>query len=671
MPDFDTRKPQKPNEPSRHRISFIADKLPPMLSANKRRIALIANRLRSLLMASKRRTLSMANTLRGSFMANRLRTLLIGGVLLFVAVAVPIGMLIYPFSGFDNPPQTGSQQDERIIPGMQKRLVENIRIDENLKGKLVFQLSGSYQTPSSYAISTMNVNGSGLTQLTDTVDQRSMSYSSEDPARSPDLKRIVLTRLVSEYPASVDASESASARAGPSHIQVPYVFVMNADGSDESRLVDMAAAKPDWSPDGQQIVSSSDENWTLSGVTDEGDCDLYVASADGSGTPKKLTNGPGCESNPSWSPDGTKIAYTRDVGGDLDIYVIDACCEEGDNNQPQQLTEDDLDDTDPTWSPDGTKIAFTKSEVASETNVVTSEQEDSLDADIFKMDADGSGETRLTYSKATEAQPTWSPDGKKIAFVRQGFPGASPQTDIVNATTGIFIMDSDGTDPALVRIFVNEIAAFPEWGLTAQQDGVTKQTNEGQPTEEAIADWQTLDARLPDVAVQEYIEQIDELLHGVNLHDNVVGFEENQAMYMVSSVLTGLDTSGQEKIVRFLARDGFLPSIPINYLDLRGIDLSGANLSGAQWSSDNLSDANLSNANLSRASLYDDNLSDADLSGANLSGVLLEVADLRGADLSGADLSGARLLSAKVTEAQLEQAESLAGATMPDGTQHP
>ena len=663
MPDFNTRRPQEQNRPSKLRTALIANKL---------RTLLFATRLRSLLIVSKLRTLFMANTLRRLLMANRRRSLLIGGVLLCVMVAVPVGLLIYSSSEFDHAQQTGSQQGLKAIPGMQERLMENIRIDESQKGKLVFQLSGLYSNTLQYAISTMNSDGSGLKRLTDTVDKRRMGYSNEDPSRSPDLKKIAFTRVVSEYPASVDPGTSASAgSAGPSRIQVPYVFVMNADGSDETRLVNMAATKPDWSPDGKQIVFSSDENWTLSGVAEDSDCDLYVMSADGLGTPKKLSNGLGCESNPSWSPDGTKIVYTRALSGDLDIYVIDACCEEGDTNEPQQLTDDDLDDTDPAWSPDGTKIAFTKSEVASETDVVTSEPEDPSEADVYKMDADGSGETRLTYSKAFEAQPSWSPDGKQIAFARQGFPGASPQSDPVNATTGIFTMDSDGTDPALVRLFVNEIASFPEWGVTGQQDGVTSQANEGQPTEEAIADWRALDARLPDVAVQAYIEHVNELLQGVNLHDRVVSFEENDAMYIISSALKGFGPSGQEKIVRSLARPGLLPSIPLNYLDLRGIDLSGANLSGAQWSSDSLSDANLSGANVSKASLYAVNLSDANLSKANLSGVLLEVADLRDADLSGADLSGARLLSAKVTQSQLERAETLAGATMPDGSQHP
>src|SRR5215211_6473185 len=262
MPDFDTRKPQGSNERSRPRMR------------------LITNRLSSLLSASKFRILSIASALRRSLIANRYRSLFVGGVLLFVVVAAPVGLLIYSFGGFDHLQQMDIQQETRTIPGMQMSHMENIRIDENQKGKLVFQLSGPYQTPLNYAISNMNANGSSLEQLTDTVDKMRMGYTNEYPARSPDLKRIAFTRPASQYPASVDASASASAgSAGPSRVLVPYVLVMNADGSDESRLVDMAAAKPDWSPDGQQIVFSSDEDWTLSGVTDEGDCDLYVASA--------------------------------------------------------------------------------------------------------------------------------------------------------------------------------------------------------------------------------------------------------------------------------------------------------------------------------------------------------------------------------------------------------
>src|ERR687894_347384 len=84
MPDFDTRRPQESNEPSRLRIQ------------------LIANKIRTLLMAYKPRILSIASSLRSMSTANRLRTMLIsGGVLLFVVGTVPMVLLLYPFSGSD------------------------------------------------------------------------------------------------------------------------------------------------------------------------------------------------------------------------------------------------------------------------------------------------------------------------------------------------------------------------------------------------------------------------------------------------------------------------------------------------------------------------------------------------------------------------------------------
>src|SRR5918997_5177286 len=93
MPDFDTRKPQEPNEPSRLRIALIASKLRTLLITGKPRIPLIAHRLRSLLIA------------------NKLRSLLIGGViLLFVGVAVTVGLPIYSSSGIGN-----WQQDGQIV----------------------------------------------------------------------------------------------------------------------------------------------------------------------------------------------------------------------------------------------------------------------------------------------------------------------------------------------------------------------------------------------------------------------------------------------------------------------------------------------------------------------------------------------------------------------------
>ena len=59
---------------------------------------------------------------------------------------------------------------------------------------------------------------------------------------------------------------------------------------------------------------------------------------------------------------------------------------------------------DPSWSPDGEKIAFDRSDFTGESR------------EIYVMNADGSGQTRLTNNNAVDRDPSWSPDGEKIAL---------------------------------------------------------------------------------------------------------------------------------------------------------------------------------------------------------------------------------------------------------------
>jgi hypothetical protein len=96
-------------------------------------------------------------------------------------------------------------------------------------------------------------------------------------------------------------------------------------------------------------------------------------------------------------------------------------------------------------------------------------------------------------------------------------------------------------------------------------------------------------------------------------------------------------------------------------------DLSDANLSDADLSDAYLSSADLINADLSGADLSDANLSDADLGDADLSGANLSDADLSRAYLSEADLSGAKGIT---VEKLAQQADSLQGATMPNGLKY-
>ena len=124
--------------------------------------------------------------------------------------------------------------------------------------------------------------------------------------------------------------------------------------------------------------------------------DIYVVNADGTER-VRLTRNPAEEFSPAWSPDGTKIAFSRFTNSHFQIFVMEA-----DGSGATQLTFDDAAATGAAWSPDGTRIAYTRCADS---------------CDVYVMDADGKNARRLTYGDPPgDESPTWSPDGRSIAF---------------------------------------------------------------------------------------------------------------------------------------------------------------------------------------------------------------------------------------------------------------
>ncbi len=127
-------------------------------------------------------------------------------------------------------------------------------------------------------------------------------------------------------------------------------------------------------------------------------------NADGSGQ-TNLTNNPGGNFHPAWSPDGQKIAFTRHSGANYEIFVMNA-----DGSAETNLTNNTAADTNPAWSPDGQKIAFTSERDGGE--------------EIYVMNADGSAPTRLTNNAADDHEADWQPlPAPPIVFVH-GFLGS-------------------------------------------------------------------------------------------------------------------------------------------------------------------------------------------------------------------------------------------------------
>ena len=152
--------------------------------------------------------------------------------------------------------------------------------------------------PAGGDIFVINVDGTGLQQLTDDFASRNIR-----PDWSPDGREIAFT----------------SRRDGNDEI-----YVMNADGSNRDNPLRLtfnlfADNAPDWSPDGRRIVFQSNR---------AGNDEIYVMNADGSGGLRRLTTYPGRDLDADWSPDGRTIAFERDLepiaARIIQVFVIDA-----------------------------------------------------------------------------------------------------------------------------------------------------------------------------------------------------------------------------------------------------------------------------------------------------------------------------------------------------------
>ena len=227
------------------------------------------------------------------------------------------------------------------------------------------------------------------------------------------------------------------------------IYVMDAAGGNLRRLTNHPDWDifPAWSPDGKQIAFMSSRDGHVDEQHGSPIYEIYVMDADGTNQ-HNLTNDPHDDRHPSWSPDGKRIVFEtdRDREGNphnIEIYVMDA-----DGTNQRKLTNNLTEDRYPAWSPDGERIAFS---ARRDGHVVHNLD---ITYEIYVMDADGMNQQRLTENRKNERYPSWSPDGKRIAF------SADRKGDLQNFD--IYVMDADGgNEQKLTENRVHD--RYPSW----------------------------------------------------------------------------------------------------------------------------------------------------------------------------------------------------------------
>lgn len=203
---------------------------------------------------------------------------------------------------------------------------------------------------------------------------------------------------------------------------------------------------PKVAPDGRTIVfhrtprGTRDRDYTRAST--------WVMDADGDGLRVVLpvgAHGWGLQGHAEWSPDGRELALVGGPATNPQVFIVDA-----DGGRPRRVTRDALGglrpgtNIDPSWSPDGRSLLFAGCPLAVCPDRLL---------EVYRVDRDGGGETRLTSDALPDFDPYWSPDGATVAWLRNtGTP----------LSWGIFAMAPDGTRH---RAVVDDGAtnSKPEW----------------------------------------------------------------------------------------------------------------------------------------------------------------------------------------------------------------
>jgi Tol biopolymer transport system component len=259
-------------------------------------------------------------------------------------------------------------------------------------------------------------DGSGLRRLTHNERSPATEARDEQPALSPEGRTVAFVSTRDHQGNPLSSYE---------------LYVIGLDGRGERRLTRNGrvwAAGLGWTPDGRVVITACPRD-------DLRSCRLEAVDPE-TGDRRRFSPLPSLSVfyGAELSSDGERLALVEVEGGFWDGHAADVVVARVDGSERRRLTDDPGEDSSPVWSPDGSRIAF----ISDRDRDGRCLFHDCIGhaGELYVMDADGSDQRRLTRTAATESSPSWSPDGRRIVFSRIADEDADPDLYIVNVDTG-------------------------------------------------------------------------------------------------------------------------------------------------------------------------------------------------------------------------------------------
>jgi TolB protein len=313
------------------------------------------------------------------------------------------------------------------------------------------------------------------------------------------LRLIVLTAIAAALTvAGIGAARPAAANPGNGRIYFNTdrwgnweLASMRPDGSDIQRITNTVQ---DEVRADARVGSDGNVHLVFEAGTYPVDEHIYTMTVGDPSSYHQVTDQPGRQVVPRWSPDGTRIVCEGNQTGNWELYVINA-----DGTGPHQITDNPAPDIYPAWSPDGTTIAFTSSR----------DGHKGREGAVYLMNTDGSNVRRVTWLESMDATPSFSPDGTKLTWVDMSCfsGGCGPSHTYIGNLDGTGVrrltqgnrndynpvFSPDGTKVAFMSADIHDLLRSGDalWDIeTVNVDGTGRQNITGpNSTSEAAPAW--------------------------------------------------------------------------------------------------------------------------------------------------------------------------------------